>query len=35
MMPAVTITGVFLGVMTLAVPVAQFAVDAVFRLCGV
>ena len=35
MIPTVTITGVFLGVMALAVPVAQFVVDLSFRLCGV
>ena len=35
MVPTVTITGVFLGVMALAVPAVQFVVDAAFRLCGV
>ena len=35
MLPTVTITGVFLGVMALAVPVVQFVVDTGFRLFGV
>jgi hypothetical protein len=35
MIPTVTITGVFLGVMALAVPVAGFVVDMAFRLFGV
>ena len=35
MVPTVTITGVFLGVMALAVPAVQFVVDLVFRILGV
>ena len=35
MIPTVTITGVFLGVMALAVPAVQFVVDLSFRLFGI
>ena len=35
MIPTVTITGVFLGVMALAVPLVQFAVDLGFRAFGI
>ncbi len=35
MIPTVTITGVFLGVMALAVPVVQFVVDLGFRVFGI
>lgn len=35
MIPTVTITGVFLGVMALAVPVVQFLVDLGFRVFGI
>ncbi len=34
MVPMVTVTGVFLGVMALAVPAVQFVVDVIFRLLG-
>ena len=34
MVPTAAITGVFLGVLALAVPVVQFVVDAGFRLFG-
>ena len=34
MIPMVTVTGVFLGVMALAVPAVQFVVDCGFRLFG-
>lgn len=34
MAPSVTIAGVFMGVMALAVPIVQFVVDAAFRLFG-
>lgn len=35
MIPTVTIAGVFIGVMTLAVPVVQFVVDLGFTLLGI
>ena len=35
MIPTVTITGVFLGVMALAVPAVQFVVDLGFRFFGI
>lgn len=35
MVPTVTIAGVFVGVMALAVPVVQFVVELGFRLIGV
>ena len=34
MVPTVAIAGVFVGVMALAVPVVQFAVEAGFKLIG-
>ncbi len=34
MISTVTITGVFLGVMAVAVPLVQLAVDTGFRICG-
>ena len=35
MVPTITIAGVFVGVMALAVPVVQFVVDLGFRLFGI
>ena len=35
MVPTVTIAGVFVGVVALAVPVVSFIVDAGFRLLGI
>ena len=35
MIPTVTIAGVFVGVMALAVPVVSFVVDLGFRLVGI
>ena len=34
MTPAITLIGVFAGMIAIAVPATQFGVDAVFRLFG-
>jgi hypothetical protein len=34
MTPALTLAGVFAGMLAVAVPITQFGVDAMFRLLG-
>jgi hypothetical protein len=35
MSPALTLTGVIAGLLLIAVPLAQFTVDTIFRLAGI